>query len=357
MTIKTIGFSYPLDYIARRGRTKKRSWMRGKTPVMIEHLSKSDFETAFCITCENEVRHVLMDHSGHYWWPVTVQGNDFQFFSSIRDGYHQALALISPAFGERYPHYYDVSELIREELYTGYPELQMASQLAAQNVRIVDDTRVYIRGGAPLLAYYRSAGSSSLTFDVFNEGFDFGCPLPAKLTTSGADWVDRSNFQTFVQYGQVLPVPYSSDQLSEIGADENKIEHAARVEEIRVADGSIARQFDPLALQLRLLCREFLDFLKWNPKIPDDLARYPDLLQGVLDREPSVSDCATTILDLDQWFGTLDYKYRSVLWRKHRYLRWRMELISSFCNRRNIPPPFVLSPAVEALLGEISGLA
>ena len=120
---------------------------------------------------------IYADASGAFWWPVgDASSSPEAFLQELTAGHPEALSLLG--VGLRVPLkriVRDESELnTRELMFSTLNELIARSQLGAQNLRIIDGTRIYVRGGLPFYTFYRSGASDGTTLDICNSGFEFG---------------------------------------------------------------------------------------------------------------------------------------------------------------------------------------
>jgi hypothetical protein len=245
----------------------------------------------------------------------------------------------------------DESELnIRELMFSTLNELIARSQLGAQNLRIIDGTRMYVRGGLPFYTFYRSDASDGTTLDICNSGFESGYPVPSVIPITGRYyWLDQININSFVQRGQFFA-------LDDLDRAREKFTHGGILErssiEVVLPDLVV---LDPIEFELQVICRDLRDRLLNKLYMPPGLFRGRKIMQmDAVGRKPTSTECTDAIVDFREWRSNLE----EPLWKKlsdtMRFLESRINTITARCRLAGRASPFEIeldSADEEALAG------
>lgn len=354
-----ITFPYYVDHIPRRSRKIRTSWVWGSQNVVIRSGSRSEMQLAFSITRRSESDdHVVIDvYADEYglWWPIGCgDSSDIrQFFGALELGYSEALGLTGVGFHVPYKRIAkDLGELeIRDTKYSSLDDMIARTQIAAQNIRIVDNQRVYIRGGDPVYVFYSSREKpGKLLAGVCNSGFEFGRPVPALIPADGRFyWLDQMNFKRFIEVGSFC----TTDTLAEFRESrETELIQLAQVQNRRPGQSAL----DPTELELQVLCRDLIDRLDQKLNMSPGLFRNLRLFELGIHGKPTAAECAAALIDFRGWRSALE----EILWFKfrgeERLVRQRIAVIENRCRHFGRPSPFTsrLEADDDEALGSLS---
>jgi hypothetical protein len=344
--LKTIAFPYYVDHIPHRGRTIRTSWVWGSQRMEVRSGPRSDMKLAFRINRQNVSEHaaidVYVDEHG-LWWPIGYgdrSSNIPQFFYALKKGDSEALGLMGVGFHVPLKHIAkDISELqIRDTHYSSLDDLTARVQIAAQNVRIIDDQHVYVRGGVPVYVFYSSSEMpGKLLADVCNSGFDFGRPVPISIPADGRFyWVDQMNIKRFIEVGYFC----APDRLGELHGqpvDPARLIHVAKID-CRLSHSC---SLDPIELELQVLCRDLIDLLDQKLNMPPGLLRNLEIFQSLgRHRRPTTAECVNALSNFREWRGTLEEKLWLKFKREDRFVQGRMAKIEGHCREIDRLSPF-----------------
>jgi hypothetical protein len=355
--LKKIAFPFDVDYIPRRGRKIQTGWAWASQSVTIPSGTRSEMDLAFRISrmTENDraVIDVYADEQGH-WWPIGLSdspSNIHQFFHALEKGYPEALGLLGVGFHVPLKHIAkDIAELeIRETHRSSFDDLTARCHIAAQNVRIIDDQHIYVRGGLPTYFFYSSQVPGELVVDVCNSGFDFGRPVPVLIPPDGRFyWLDQMNIKTFVE-GGYFSGPNLLGELQGRHVDAAKVAYISEID-CRLPDMWLV---DKIELELQVLCRDLIDWLDQKLNMPPGLFCNLEIFQSLgRHRKPTVTECATALLNFREWRGSLEQGLWLKFKREDRHLQRRIAMIERHCGEtgRSSPFAFPLDPDDEQSL-------
>lgn len=352
-----VTFPYCIDYIPRRGRKIKSSWAWGSQTVVVQSAPISDLQLAYRINRDDgkDIVDIYTDASGAFWWPVgDASSSPEALLQELKAGRPEALSLMG--VGLRVPLeriVSDESELkIRDLMFSTLDELIARSQLGAQNLRIIDGTRMYVRGGFPFYTFYRSDASDGMTVDICNSGFESGYPVPSVIPINGRFyWLDQININSFVQQGHFFA-------LDELDQARGRHIHGGLTERcsIEVMVQNLAR-LDSVEFELQVLCRDLKDRLLHKLYMPPGILRGRKILQlDAIGRKPTSSECTDAIVDFREWRSTLEDAIRKKFSDTARFLDRRINTIAARCRLAGRASPFELEldPEDEEALAGIS---
>jgi hypothetical protein len=344
--LTTIAFPYYVDHIPRRGRKIRTSWVRGSQSLVIRAGPRSEMKLAFRINRQNKTEDSVIDvyaDAHGLWWPIGDGDRSTsisQFFYALKKGHSEALGLLGVGFHVPLKRIVkDIYDLqIRDTHYSSLDDSTARVQIAAQNVRIIDDQHVYVRGGVPVYIFYSSSAMpGKLLADVCNSGFGFGRPVPISIPSDGRfDCVDQMNIKRFIEVGYFC----APDRLGELHGqpvDPARLIHVAKID-CRLPNSS---SLDPIELELQLLCRDLIDLLDQKLNMPPGLLRNLEIFQGIgRHRMPTTAECVNALLNFKEWRGTLEEGLWLKFKREDRFVQGRMATIESHCREIGRLPPF-----------------
>lgn len=342
----TISIVYPVEHIPRGGRVARLSWIREAVGVDLRCCSESELKLAF------QIAHVDKDTptniylaSEGFWWPVGSGEADLgHLLRNLQDGYRDTIGLVGARIRGSYNCRIEAKIESREVFNSGRDEALGRALLAAQNVLVVDGKRAYVRGSYPLYSFYAEGDRDETCIDVFNSGFEYGRPLPTKLSDARAHYLDEFNLRSFMAHGQVFGAGQSEDD--RMG---DKLTYLARINcEVPPPP------FDLVESQLHLLCRDLFEAVDENRHLPL-LVRRNGLTIYRLDSEgrPSSKGCVRAIENLRGWLSDIDPDLRRQFRSATEYLQSRIPEIEITCRRLGRPSPFALEPEDDETIANL----
>jgi hypothetical protein len=339
-TTKRVKFAYYVDHIPYRGRKLKRSWIWRSEAVHIRCDRLSEMQLARRIIRHiGNGRELVVDVYGDeqgLWWPIGDAFSDTaEFFNALEDGDRDALALMGVGFqvplGNIAADYYDL--MIRNVKFSSLEEMTTRAQIAAQNIRIIDDEVVYVRGGEPLCFFYRDwTQPDKMVLDIYNSGSEFGLPLPISMPANGKihgseqDQIIASIRKGYFCSPMKLIDTFEPGELVEIARVEHRLQNSLVL--------------DHIELELQFLCRDLLNWLNENPNVP------PVLLQGLklLERrggKPTTAECAALVSDFRERLRALQGpRWAKLVENVGRLIEARIHSVEHMCRNVDHRSPF-----------------
>ncbi len=349
-------FAYQLSYIPRGYRKVRTCWCPGTATTALRSVSKSVMKPAFRIERESaRGRSVtkIFRLDGALWWPIVFRPpfwNKQFFFNALENGIPAALEAVSidvlwagKAINEFDPFF--VGRIVGST----EQEMRTMAEQAAQNLIVVDDDHLFIRGGEPI--YVAPAdiqiAPDPLFADVANSGIGLGSALPLDpLSQADEDALTTQDINAAAIEGRAFGISKAATR------------HPTC--DVRIFE-SHPSSFDAINFQIRACLRELsirIEEALNRPKLPQEIVRstagFRDIKQHI---GHTTSECAATLGAFIDWYRDLPlkrgYRFRS----EYDLVRRCIASIEARCRHEGVISPFEpsrLDPADEEALSLLS---
>jgi hypothetical protein len=350
-SLVNIFFAYQLGYIPRGYRKVLTRWCPGTAPIALRAVMKSMMQPAFRIE-----RHSARGCSftevfrldGALWWPITFRPPFWKkqlFFDALENGVPVALEAIGidvfwagKAIAEFDPFF--VGRIVEST----EPEMRTMAERAGQNLIVVDDEHLYIRGGEPMYIAPRDIQiTPDLLFaEVVNSGIAFGSALPLDPLSPADDGVlTAPDIRVAVIEGRAFGISRVANC------------HPTFVRTFE----HHSTNFDPIDFQIRACLRELsirIERALNRAKLPKEILQsatvFGDIRQHV---NHSASECATVLRAFISWYRDLPLKHGYRFRSEYDLVRRCIASVEHRCRSEDASSPFdksQLDPADEEAL-------
>lgn len=349
-------FAYQVSYIPRGYRKVRTRWCPGSAIIALRSVSKAAMKPAFRIERESAKGRLVTEIfrlDGALWWPIVFHPpfwNKQAFFNALENGIPAALETISmdvpwagKAINEFDPFFVGRVVGSREQ------EMRTVAERTAQNLIVVDDEHLFIRGGEPI--YVAPADGQippDLRFaDVANSGIGFGSALPLDpLSPSDEDVLTTQDINAAAIEGRTLGISKAATR------------HPTC--DIRIFEDH-SPSFDAMDFQIRTCLRELsirIEETLNRPKLPREIVQstavFRDIKQHI---GHTTTECAATLGAFIGWYRDLPLKRGYRFRAEYDLVRMCIASIEARCRREGAISPFKpsrLDPADEEALSLLS---